>query len=323
MLLCERFILAFFVFSANANDFLDKLVDNDITIGIQSVVHDTWLRSDKHHEETFMQNYQGAWEKLYLERNSQGGYSIKSRTHGTCLRADNNGKGLKFSSYCGSWERWELIGGDADDIWVIRSYSPQRSYLRADRYEEPVTVVSHNYSWEKWRIVPERKIESMEYHIDRQTTAVTVPEVLGKIVKENHCPAGITCPNQSSTLSVSESRTSTRSWSHTAGVGVTVGMSFSAGVPLLAETEFSVEVSASYEHSWGTEESTTKDYSISFDCVAGSGLRVTCEFDTKKQILDVPFTITWNTGEKTYGVYNGVTFMEGYPIITNEILADL
>ena len=59
-------------------------------------------------------------------------------------------------------------------------------------------------------------------------------------------------------FSVAKSVTKTSSYSHTVGVSVTTGTEFAVGIPLLAEGKVSLEISASYEHTWGKETSLQK-----------------------------------------------------------------
>jgi hypothetical protein len=82
---------------------------------------------------------------------------------------------------------------------------------------------------------------------------------------------------QSTTFTVSEEVTETASFTHTAGASVTVGTEFKAGIPVLASGSISVEVTASYEFSAGTERSESKTVSAEYNCVAPPGKKVSCQ----------------------------------------------
>ena len=87
------------------------------------------------------------------------------------------------------------------------------------------------------------------------------PVSLGRQVVQNECPSILTCSPQTNTFEVSETTTKTSSWSHTAGVAIEVGVEFSVGVPFFAESTASISITGSYEHTWGTEESTEQNWS--------------------------------------------------------------
>ena len=57
--------------------------------------------------------------------------------------------------------------------------------------------------------------------------------------------------DQSVAMSISETVSETMSFSHSAGVSVTVGTEFSVGIPFLAEGKVSTEISTSYDFSYG------------------------------------------------------------------------
>jgi len=54
-------------------------------------------------------------------------------------------------------------------------------------------------------------------------------------------------------------------------------MSFKAGVPAVAETTTSVELSVSYTHTWGTSETKSKSKQIVASCVVPPGKKYRCK----------------------------------------------
>lgn len=164
----------------------------------------------------------------------------------------------------------------------------------------------------------EPTLVSFKYNLNAQKIIGNKPQVMGRTVVINNCPKvnHDRCPNQSKKISVSKTTESTKSWEHTVGVSITAGMTFSVGVPLVAEGEASLEVTASYDHTWGTTESQSKTWTVEDDCIAGAGMKVTCEFFVIKKSLHVPWTAVWSTGEKTQGVYKGVDFLFGGTTVT-------
>lgn len=102
----------------------------------------------------------------------------------------------------------------------------------------------------------------------------------------------------------------TESWGHTAGASITVGTTFKTGVPSISEGEISMEVSASYEHTWGTEQYEEETYSTNVKCSAPPGTKTVCDYITNAAELDVPYTMHLTQeggGTKTInGVWTGV-----------------
>ena len=68
------------------------------------------------------------------------------------------------------------------------------------------------------------------------------------------------CSPIENTFTVGETSESTRSWSHTFGVEMSFGYSWTAGTPFVEVTN-EVSISASSEHSWGKEEKRSKTWS--------------------------------------------------------------
>jgi len=82
------------------------------------------------------------------------------------------------------------------------------------------------------------------------------------------------------TRGFSETFAQTENWGNNVGAEITVGTSFSTGVPFIAEGEISMEVSASYEHEWGRETYREITYSTEVNCRAPPRTRVECRYIT-------------------------------------------
>jgi len=98
---------------------------------------------------------------------------------------------------------------------------------------------------------------------------------------------------QSVMLSVAEEVSDTVSFTHTAGASVTVGASFSAGIPGVVDGEVSTEATASYEFSYGTEKSITNTITAEFTCQGPAGKRTVCKAMLFKDQISIPYTMTW------------------------------
>ena len=99
--------------------------------------------------------------------------------------------------------------------------------------------------------------------------------------------------DQSATLTISEEVSETSSFSHTAGASITVGAEFEAGIPLIAASTVTTEVSASYEFSTGEDRTETKTMTAEFPCVAAAGSTTVCKALIFKYLATVPYTQTW------------------------------
>ena len=93
------------------------------------------------------------------------------------------------------------------------------------------------------------------------------------------------------TRGFSETFAQTENWGNAAGAEISVGTSFSTGVPFIAEGEISMEVSASYEHTWGKETYHETTYSTTVTCKAPPKTKVVCSYITNSAKLDVPYTM--------------------------------
>ena len=92
---------------------------------------------------------------------------------------------------------------------------------------------------------------AMDYNIEDAESQAYPPETVGF---QNINNQGGTV-EQSTQFLVGEWVTETKSFSHTAGVGVKVGTEFTVGVPLFASTKVTTELSANYQFTTGKTES--------------------------------------------------------------------
>ncbi len=72
-----------------------------------------------------------------------------------------------------------------------------------------------------------------------------------------------------------------------------VGTSFTAGVPDVASSTTTVEVTASYEFSYAEEKTVTKTISKSYECSGENGKRTECKAFVHEERTTIPYTLTW------------------------------
>jgi hypothetical protein len=158
--------------------------------------------------------------------------------------------------------------------------------------------------------------------INDVTSYAAVPETLGKITIKNVCAKEHlnVCQPQRKSLHIDRWTTTIRSWSHTAGVSITLGTTFDAGIPFVVGGEVTASVTGSKKYTWGDKIEKRKIWKSTDTCVAAPGFKVTCEFKVTKTILSIPFTALWSTGEITYGQYNGIDHLHGQMIVKRTYL---
>ena len=153
------------------------------------------------------------------------------------------------------------------------------------------------------------EFDSIKYHIEEGQFHLHPPTEVAKKVIDNRKSS--TTP--SIEFTVSKAVTETESFTHTAGMSMTVGTEFKVGVPLIAEGKISVSVTASYEFQYGKERSVTKTKEAKFTCPAAVGKITTCLATYRIQQIDVPYTMTLRNKKKykctctSEGVYRGVS----------------
>ena len=133
------------------------------------------------------------------------------------------------------------------------------------------------------------EVQSIHYDVQDGVVAERPPKIAGQV----HVNALSTSSEQSATFSATETYTETKSFSHTAGASVTVGTEFKVGVPLIASGSVSVEVSASYEFSYGEEHSVERSTTQEYNCNAAPGKYVECTVTYHEFTATVPYTATW------------------------------
>ena len=111
------------------------------------------------------------------------------------------------------------------------------------------------------------KLLDIKYDVSRGFVSELPPKVAGNQFINNS--GGST--EQEMTFVATEEHTETKSFTHTAGASVMVGTEFKTGVPVIAEGKVKVEVTLSYEFSYGKETSVTKSKTAEYTCKAPAG----------------------------------------------------
>ncbi|OJD40670.1 natterin-like protein [Diplodia corticola] len=151
-------------------------------------------------------------------------------------------------------------------------------------------------------------VESIHFDVDKGEIVNSVPLVIARqrLVNDTSVPQSL-----SSTFTKSEQRES--SFEYTRGFAVTVGLEFSAGIPIVADGKISVSTTVSSEFKWGTTTTTTESFSDTFNVTAPANSSVIASATVHRYELSVPYTMTLKSRAteyeiKTEGVYHGVSF---------------
>jgi hypothetical protein len=161
-------------------------------------------------------------------------------------------------------------------------------------------------------------IEAFNFHKKDARLEDAHIEVLGSMVIENASPK-----QQQSTFSASEMMESTSKYMHTAGIEVAIGMKFTAGIPILAQSSASLSIGGSYAHEWGTEKKISKQHSSTFVCTADPKQQIQCDVAVTKAKLIVPFDVILKRRGNpkcicgTRGDWTGITFFNTSLIVTD------
>ncbi|KAK7033618.1 hypothetical protein VNI00_012617 [Paramarasmius palmivorus] len=151
------------------------------------------------------------------------------------------------------------------------------------------------------------KVDKVEYDLKEGKIISTTPMVLTNQTLENKSDH-----EQEMSFALNKTVTHTSSFQYTTGFTITIGSTFSAGIPGVGEIGLTLDRSFSNEWTWGKEDSVAKSYTATFPVKAGPKQTVRAVSTVNKCDLDVPYTIymsSKSTGTKveTKGIWRGVT----------------
>ena len=115
---------------------------------------------------------------------------------------------------------------------------------------------------ENWRLL------DIKYHIKKGIITNRPPKVAGNQFIDNRNS------NHAQTIKFSATETyeESKSFTHTAGTSVTVGISVKVGCPKIAEAKIETSVTASYEFSYGETKTRSKSITSEYTCTAPAGM---------------------------------------------------
>jgi hypothetical protein len=248
----------------------------------------------------------GARQGLYAIKSKHTGYVLYSRTH----RDPRVGHDSENGRYDDNWFKLEPGKGQyAKQFRLLCPYSDTVIFSRTAKEPEvwnhPSSDVyaDHHFSF----LFEDMQVDKIEYDLKLGKILTSTPKILANQTIVNDSDV-----DQTLTFEVAENETHTSSHEQTTGFSITVGTSFSAGIPFIGGADFKVEATASHSWTIGKSTSFSKTYTTSFPVKAGPHTTVTATSTVNKGDLEVPFTIYLSSKSagikvQTRGVWRGVS----------------
>lgn len=195
----------------------------------------------------------------------------------------------------------EMASRDRLMLWALFSrLSPQPEVGSSMIYEEGI----HEFSF----LLEGMTISRIEYHLDNWKLISAAPSNMPSQTFTNK-----TDLNQIMEFTFSETRTSTYTFEHSHGFGITVGTKGKIGIPFVAEGEISLEASTTHSWTFGSEISETVTFGTRFPVEARPGQTIIAKAAITRSIMDVPWTIYTKHVEtgfevQTHGTFHGVQY---------------
>jgi hypothetical protein len=150
-------------------------------------------------------------------------------------------------------------------------------------------------------------VDRVVYDIDRGKVLTSVPTVIATQQLVNHSNI-----QQSMEFSINKTMVHTSTFEYTLGFSVTVGASWDAGIPFVAEAKVKVDVTNSHTFKWGSTNSSSKSYIARLPVVTPPLATAQAVSSVTSSTINVPFTMylkSASTGVEvqTKGIYKGAT----------------
>lgn len=266
-------------------------------------------------------SYNGPWEKFKVE--FLGGNQVAFKGWNGKYMCCDRGRIVVNRNHLGPWEKFTVYktGSNQWDLPKGESYLAIRGVNGWVVVESDGTVNCNRGRagpWEKisgWTQPFPWNVDKIEFNLNAGKTGSSKPLVLGRIVNDNRGGS----VERKRVKEIRETIAETSTFSHTAGVGIEVGTTFSTGVPFIAKGEISVTLSAHYEHTWGQTTTKTKSFTDTIHCKSPPRTKTVCEYVANKATIDVPYKITFSQGahkKVVEGVWKGVSVFEDHMTFT-------
>ncbi|KAJ3476704.1 hypothetical protein NLI96_g10979 [Meripilus lineatus] len=189
----------------------------------------------------------------------------------------------------------------SDGVTLV-SRTHERPYLWSyDRFSTIWPDQFFSFLWEDMRV------DRVDYDLHLAQVLSSTPLVIANQTLTND-----TNLEQEMSFELNESVQNTSTFEYSTGFTVTVGTSFSVGIPFIARTEITVDTSTTNEWSWGQQDTFGRAHTANFPVRAGPRETVRAVSSVNRGVLEVPFTMhlsSRSTGTRvvTRGKWHGVS----------------
>ncbi|KAH7885611.1 hemolytic lectin [Phlebopus sp. FC_14] len=248
----------------------------------------------------------GAHEGTYVIKSLKTGYVLFSRRTSQPYVGVVSGDG----QYSDNW--FEIKPGTGQYVQQFQLITPSNNlvlYSRTNAAPYIGNVYTYDFYPDQYFsfVWEDMQVDKVEYDLKLGQIVSSTPLIIANQTLTNN-----SSHEQEMTFVLNETVTHTSTFEYSLGLTITVGTTFKAGVPIVAEAEFSLDFSVSNQFTWGQTTEFSESYTAKFPVKAGPGKTVRAVSTVNKGELKVPYTIILSskrTGVKTEtkGIWHGVS----------------
>jgi hypothetical protein len=234
------------------------------------------------------------------------------------LGAFGNSKGLYYWTDYGDQSDWKVTRpGNSENTGPIQYGEPviisngyyNNQYLKPDGNGYLTTT----YDAHQWQFIDYdlRKLDFQRIEYDTKKGKITdpTPVVVGRGSATNN---GSTTNKFTAKLNIDQTKTS--NFSRTDGVELTIGRTFTAGIPEVASVSGSIQVSTNHSNTYGTEQSFTQSFGADYEVDVAPGKTEVVEAIATQAELSVPYVMYYLTPSgntvQSCGTWSGTTYYD-------------
>ncbi|KAF7368218.1 Hemolytic lectin LSLb [Mycena venus] len=260
--------------------------------------------------------FAGQWFSVLAGTGTHAGlYAIKGKGSGKVLysRANNDPK-VSYIAGDGQYEDkfWfrfdEGTGTYKGHFRLITPSENMALYSRASNdptfhnYSASSVYSDHYFSF----LFEDMTVKKVEYDTDK--AQITSSQQL-VIFNEEYANGGSI--DMQTSISVSETKTHTSTFDYTLGFTITVGATFSAKLPYVANGKVTTSVANQHQFKWGSTDSITHHWSATFNATIPPHKTIKAVSTVTQGTLTVPYTITLSSKSgittTTKGTWSGTS----------------
>ncbi|MFP5272810.1 hypothetical protein [Coleofasciculus sp.] len=244
-----------------------------------------------------------------------------------------------------SWLSYDLLGafGNNNALYYWNDYGDKSDWKVARpsnsentgpiQYGEPVLIsngyynnqylkpdgkgyLTTTYDAHQWQFIDydlrRLDFQRIEYDTKKRKISDPTPVVVGRGTATNTNPSGSTPSKLTVKLTIDQIKTS--NFSRTEGVELTIGRTFTAGIPEVASVSGSIQVSTNRSNTYGEEESFTNSFGADYEVTVAPGKTEVVEAVATQAQLSVPYVMYYRTPTgntvQSCGTWSGTTYYD-------------